>query len=325
MKETDIRNPEFLKEYVKLSALDVDELFDDSEYVRVACPACNSIKYVREFSKGGFDYVSCLNCDTIYVNPRPTQKQLDEFYSKSKSATFFAKNFIGPYAEKRREKIFVPRVRDIIGGFPELSKKRIGDIGSGNGIFLEELKKYWQDADLVAIEPSSEAGKICRLKGLVVIPKMIEDVDESEGGFSLLCSFELFEHLYNPSLFLSKIHSLLVEGGIIYLTTLNGRGFDIQMLWDKHDNVCPPHHLNFCNPKSMKILFERCGFEILSIETPGRLDWDIVEQRARNGELELGRFWSGIVESDEKTKQEFQKWLQNNRLSSHIRVIAKKK
>ena len=61
------------------------------------------------------------------------------------------------------------------------------------------------------------------------------------------------------------------------MTTLNGRGFDILLLWNKSKSIAPPLHLNFFNPGSIRILLEKIGFQILEISTPGKLDWDIVE------------------------------------------------
>ena len=48
--------------------------------------------------------------------------------------------------------------------------------------------------------------------------------------FDAITCFELFEHLYDPKYFLKKIYKLLNKNGIFYFTTLNGMGFDIQML-----------------------------------------------------------------------------------------------
>ena len=188
-----------------------------------------------------------------------------------------------------------------------------------------ELRREWSDAQLVAIEPSEKMAGMCRDKGFEVVNCMLEDVDPvTDGDFDLLTSFELFEHLFEPKTFLLKIHSLLKTGGYIYLTTLNGKGFDIQLLWDKHDNINPPHHINFSNPKGMRILFERCGFEVVSISTPGRLDWDIVEGRMTHKGLKPGRFWETVRDADDSVKENLQKWIRESDLSSHICVVAKK-
>ena len=108
------------------------------------------------------------------------------------------------------------------------------------------------------------------------------------------------------------------------MTTLSGKGFDIQILWKHHKNVNPPVHLNFFNPGSVQILLERCGFSIVEITTPGKLDWDIVESSSKRGESKLDRFWNQVINAEEGTKNELQDWISRNRFSSHMQIVAKK-
>ncbi len=324
MKESDIRNQKVLDQYLAMVDADVKKLFDKEKFETIPCPACGANDYTEEFEKSGFKYVSCKKCGTLYANPRPTQEQLDVFYSESDSTRFWVEDFFMPFAEARREKIFVPRAKEFAEEFPDFKDKRIGDIGAGFGLFLEELKKLWPDSDLCAIEPSVDMVKICKDKGLNVVPKMFDDLSEEDGKFAFLCSFELFEHLNKPKVFLEKANHALKKDGRMLITTLNGKGFDIQLLWEKHKNVNPPHHLNFINPNSIKIILEECGFEVVKITTPGKLDWDIVEKMIINNTVDLGRWWKTVCESDENAKAELQQWISRNNYSSHIRVIAKK-
>ena len=135
--------------------------------------------------------------------------------------------------------------------------------------------------------------------------------------------FELFEHVYDPQSMLESIHRLLRPGGYVLMTTLSGSGFDIQTLWESSNSLLPPHHLNFANPFTVHKVFERAGFEVVSVETPGELDLDIV-MNSLNKEAFL-RFWR-VVDSrvPEEGKAEFQAWLRKYRLSSHLRVIARR-
>lgn len=327
MKESEIRNRDVHNRYLELVKIDADFFFrDHNSFVNIACPACGSKKLKSAFEKEGFVYVECTECDTLFNNPRPDSEGLGKFYGESPSTTYWVNEFFMPMAEIRRDKIFKPRAKYIAEKFPELVNGRIADIGAGFGLFMEELRKLWPCSQISAIEPSVDMAKIIREKGFDVIQKMVEDVSVMEGGFDLLTSFELFEHLYDPGLFLKKAYNLLRPGGYLYITTLNGWGFDIQLFWEKSKSISPPHHLNFFNPESARIILEKYDFEIEEISTPGELDWDIVEGAFKHENYDPGRFFRTVaIHTGDNVKKEFQSWLKAGRLSSHMRIVARRK
>jgi SAM-dependent methyltransferase len=326
MKEDEIRNRSAFNRYLELIAEDVKTIFADSgSFVKIDCPACGGKKYDAQFEKTGFTLVLCRECGTLFVNPRPPGRLLNDFYTRSRSASFFVHDFFKPVAEARREKIFRPRAEYIRDTLSEKSKGVIGDIGAGFGLFLEELRKLWPAARMVAIEPSMEEVEICKEKGLETVPCALEDVEGWDGRFDLLTSFELFEHLYSPDEFLKKIWQLLRPGGHLFLTTQNGEGFDIQILWEKSKSISPPVHLNFFNPGSMKRLLEANKFTVERVDTPGKLDWDIVEGMYRQEGVDPGRIWRLVADKvGADAKNKMQTWITDNNLSSHMRVLARK-
>jgi len=326
MKEEEIRQRSVLNRYLELVAEDVQTIFTDRGcFIQIDCPACGSKDYKPQFEKLGFTYVLCSDCGTLFVNPSPPAKLLMDFYTQSRSASFWVHDFFQPVAEARREKIFRPRAEYVRDTFPEMSTGVIGDIGAGFGLFLEELGKLWPSARLIAIEPSAEMAEICRGKGLEAIPCAVEDVDGWDGQFDLLTSFELLEHLHAPGEFLKKVWHLLRPQGYLLLTTLNGEGFDIQVLWEKSKSVSPPHHLNFLNPRSLTMLLQANNFTVDKLDTPGKLDWDIVEGMYRDEGVDPGRFWRLIAEQAElAAKSKLQKWISESGFSSHMRVVARK-
>lgn len=327
MKENEIRKENVHKEFIKLAENDSKTFFKSDDFIETQCPACESEGFSPEFKKWGFEYVSCENCKTLFVNPRPNSTALKQFYSKSPSTDFYANEFFKPVAEIRRDKIFLPRAKkasEILksGSF----KKAIGDIGAGLGLFIEELRKVRPKDDYIAIEPSGNMADALSDKRIKTVRAFLEEINGMDGTFDLLTAFELTEHLFNPLTFFKKAHSLLKPGGSIFLTTLNGMGFDIVLLWNMSKNVIPPFHLNFFNTASIRLLLERLGFEITQIRTPGRLDWDITERMIKNENIDLGNFWNALAyEGSEKSKQGLQDWIAKNNLSSHMRVIAKKR
>jgi hypothetical protein len=81
-------------------------------------------------------------------------------------------------------------------------------------------------------------------------------------------------------------------------------------------------HLNFFNPKSISILLKKVGFEVLEVTTSGKLDIDIMNN---NKDKIKDRFWKYFLGySTEEEKENMQKCLSKNLLSSHIMIIYKK-
>ena len=323
MKEEDIRDLKVFRRYLELSRRDADRIFSDhSRFEKIKCPACDSNDHTAEIQKHGFTYVRCTQCETLYVNPRPRIMDLQKFYSDSDSTTFWVNEFFKPKAENRRALMFRPRAETIARRFPDLATGKIGEIGAGFGIFLEELGKLWPHCQCIAIEPSREMAQICASKGLTVLEKMFEDLAAVDNNFDLLATFELVEHLQNPFEFFSKARRSLRSRGVLFFTTLSGFGLDIQLLGKDSKSVSPPHHLNFFNPKSIELLLKRCGFEQVETSTPGRLDWSIVENSIKEGS-NPGPFWLRFARhADTGAKEELQAWLSANGWSSHMQIIA---
>lgn len=326
MKEEDIRKREVFNKYLQMVEEDVKKIFADKKrFIEIKCPACGGGKFERQFEKLGFSYVLCKDCGTLFVNPRPSFKDINQFYTKSESTTFWVERFFKPVAEARREKIFLPRAEFVKERFSANPFGIVGDVGAGFGIFLEELAKLWPQSRLIAIEPSLEMADICQKKGLEVIPSALEEVTGWDNQFDLLTSFELFEHLYEPGKFLEKIGKLLRPGGYLLLTTLNGEGFDTQILWEKSKSIFPPQHLNFFNPDSIELLFKSKGLVIEEVVTPGKLDWNIVEGMYKDEGAKPGRFWELVAKkANPEIKDRLQNWISESGFSSHMRILAKK-
>ncbi|NUO38784.1 MAG: methyltransferase domain-containing protein [Gemmatimonadaceae bacterium] len=327
MKEAEIRSRTAHNTYLALVSADAERLAQDhSAFAAIDCPCCGGRSIIEEFQKAGFRYVSCESCATLFVNPRPTFDSLMALYADSPSTRYWVEEFFKPMAEARRARIFRPRAQYVAEHFPDVARGRVGDIGAGFGLFLEELQALWPAANLVAIEPSADMAAILRTKGIPVVEQMLEQVPPSEAGFDLLTAFELFEHLHDPAGFLRHVARLLRPGGVLYLTTLSGFGFDIQVHWASSKSVSPPHHLNFANPASMARLLERTGFDVIEIATPGELDWDIVEGNWQQEGIDPGRLWRTVSRhGGDDAKRRLQGWIRESGFSSHLRAVARRR
>ena len=327
MKESEIRPPDLFNHYLALAREDCRTLLAKAaSFIEVDCPACGDAHKSPAFSKLGFEYVLCDGCQSLYASPRPSSDLTQELYSRGKSVAFWSTHFYKETYAARKEKMFKPRaalVRELVERHSGATAA-IVDVGAGYGVFLETMRELKVFDSLMAVEPNSELAAICEEKGFHVIPKRVEDVPTGLVQASCASAFEILEHVFSPVEFLRAVHNLLEPAGLLILTTLTVSGFDIQVLWENSKSVYPPHHLNLISVQGIERLIERAGFRAVDISTPGLLDVDIVANALKEDpNIAVPRFVLQLLNGDPRTRQNFQEFLKTNRLSSHIRVVAR--
>ena len=325
--EEEIRPEKVFQKYLELASEDTVSYFGDVQREDINCPACNK-RGDEWVIKEGFSYKSCPSCFSIYVSPRPPLSAFNNYYTDSPSTKFWATTFYRVTEDARREKLWKPKAKMIKERILKYQKndpvEYIVDIGGGYGVFDEEIEAIMEVNTLV-IEPSPHLAKICREKGIPVIEKFMEEVsgEEMPKGRKCYVSFELFEHLHDPSFFLKKVYEVMHTDDIFIFTTLSGMGIDIQLLKGKSKALSPPHHLNFMNPKSVSLLLENNKFEVLEAITPGKLDIDIL---VKNKKFINDSYWQKVIEyASQSELDEIQNFIAKSGLSSHMMITSTKK
>ena len=325
--EEEIRPELIFDEYLKLTTQDTKTYFENVIKFEINCPACD-YHGSHWATKTGFTYKFCPNCKTIFVSPRPVVDAFNAYYTDSPSTKFWATTFYKVTENARREKLWKPKaqmVKDQINTLNGTNPfKYVVDIGGGYGVFDEELKKI-MEIDTIIIEPSIHLAEICRKKDLKVIEKFMEEICEGDlpEGRKCFVSFELFEHLHDPNIFLQTVFKIMNSNDIFIFTTLSGMGIDIQLLGEHSKALSPPHHLNFFNPKSASSLLEKNGFEVLSAITPGKLDIDILN---KNINFIQDPYWKNLLSYLNAIELDnLQTKIVEMGMSSHMMITAIKK
>jgi len=335
LSEQDIRPEHLMAEQARLFALDIARLMANRpDFIEIPCPACDSQDATAAFEKTGMPFVFCQQCATLYASPRPKPAHLNDYYQNSKNYEYWSQHIFPASENARREKIFQPRVRQVLEICErfQLPTETLLEVGAGFGIFCEEMVKTGKFQTVLAVEPTPYLAEDCRRRGLQVIEKPIEDIQKTELAqndkpINLIACFEVIEHLFSPREFLLKCADLLDEGGVLILTCPNGQGFDIVTLQEKSCAV-DVEHLNLFNPESLAYLLETCGFEIIDAQTPGQLDAELVRKQLLSGELstEEHPFLKQILlEQWETHGAAFQQFLIENKLSSNMMLAGRKK
>ncbi len=139
------------------------------------------------------------------------------------------------------------------------------DIGCGAGEFLRFLHKKMPDLKLFGVDlvENSYPGIIFYKEDFLLHP--------AGEQFDVVTGFMIIEHVPEPIKFVQKMRQHLNFSGILILNTINSSGaiYVAARLLKKigfgrpFDRLYGPHHVQHFTASSLKILVERCGFEII--------------------------------------------------------------
>lgn len=325
MRPIDLHNQALLlreKSGVEFFVIEKD-IFIDTD-----CPVCKHKNNSKlEFCKYGFSHLKCYDCNTLYVSPRPPEYKLFEYYDKYEAPNFWTK-LLTTTNNDRKYLQHLPRVEKLKRIIEESKneKKLFVDLGAGNGNFSKAVDESKIFNEVLATDISDECVESCKNQGLITKKCTIKEFDDNT--IDCIAFNDLIEHLFDPSIFINDCFDKLKENGILMLSTPNGEGFDFKILKDKTENITPPEHLQYFNPKSIKLLLEDTGFEIVDISTPGILDVSIIKRQINDKKFDIkssNEFLDFIYSlNDTILENSFQEFLKSNNLSSHMLVFAKK-
>jgi SAM-dependent methyltransferase len=294
-------------------------------FVEVTCPACNN-NGQDTFNKYGFYHKKCSHCKTIYCSPRPTDKILQAYYCHYDAPKMWTELLLT--ADENRKRIqYRPRadlIVDVLKKNNCLSSGVALDLGAGAGTFALCLKETGYFKNIICLDFSEDCIRVCQKKGLKTFLGRISDFKYD--GLNLICMNDLIEHAFDPSSILNECGRLLKKGGVVSIATPNCLGFDFQILKEKTKNITPPEHLTYFNPKSLDLLLSNSGFTTIYLQTPGKLDVDIIIKEIETGfDLKAqNEFLDFLFSQDVRILNRFQNFLSENLLSSHMLCLAQK-
>ncbi len=322
----DIRPADLMER--KRGHLEADKEFLRSRqdrFVRVNCPACDRAELDAAWEKEGFSYERCPDCATVLMNPRPALDLLHEFYDSSENYAFWNEHIFPASEDARRERIFEPRVERMLGlcRAHGVAAGTLLEVGAGFGTFCEVTRASGAFDRVIALEPSPDLAATCAERGLEVVAAPFEKHGLEAGSVDVIASFEVIEHLFSPAEFASTAAGLLRPGGLAIVSCPNIQGFDTLVL-GRDANAVDHEHLNYFNPGSLTRLFERFGFTVEEVLTPGRLDVELVQSAIEAGTCEPGPLLRHLlVDRAEELAGPLQDFIAEHGLSSHLWVVAR--
>lgn len=222
------------------------------------CNICGKINSVFSFKKvNKIHLVKCTNCKIIRIRKGSlSNKKISKYYDKHYFNNLSTRGYVNYHDS---EKAHTKNSKKLLGLFKnKLKNKNILDYGCSYGFLLNEAKKY--SNKICGVEHSSYARQIASQKKIKVYSNEKFLIKEKK-KFDFIFIIGTIEHLLDPEKVLRIFNKILKKKGILIITTIDTKGFFPLY------KLKPPEHTFYFNHNNLKILLNKCRFEILSNRT----------------------------------------------------------
>lgn len=263
---------------------------NDTKYESVLCNYCSSDKYRVRYIKDKFNYVECIKCGLVFVNPRLTQNEINHLYDEN---YFRGKGFDRSieYKKEFEEKSGkidltdwdISTIRELLQTNSEMPK--LLDAGCGMGLFLWKAKQ--KGFDVEGLELSSYASEFVKSKGIGVQNKSIYEAKLTPNSYDAIVMKEVIEHLPDPMKALQINHKALKPGGVLFITTGNYNCPERKLRGKDWFYFMPAGHIYIFSNRTIKQYLKKTGFTKIIATNQGDL---LMNFALRNNLIETDRF-----------------------------------
>ncbi len=222
-----------------------------------SCPVCGGA--LAPGLKGPPATVECDRCGMAALATIPSSEELaslyqEDYYSGETGARFL-KPLEWPFLIFRWL-----RFRSISNRAAKAGT--ILDVGCGRGDLLEVFKRHgWR---VLGTQLSTTAARAAKeRRGVEVICGELPDLGLAEAQFDVVTFFHVLEHLSKPEAYLAAARSILADDGLLVVEVPDCSSPGFRLLGTRSFCFDYPHHLIFFIPKSLRMLLDLAGFEVI--------------------------------------------------------------
>lgn len=275
------------------------------------CPFCGSgqraLAYggVQDWSfyaaPGRWDYWDCLQCQSMYLDPRPTPATIGDAYRiyythrvvqaesmaqqlkerlRNEAWSHWLKidlhprlgipRALGWMLRPLRSRLIQPFEIATLAGRPA---GRLMDVGCGHGHTLSLAEQLgWR---VMGLEPDPSAATAARSRGLEVVEGFYPRLAEFKGEFDCIICSHVLEHVHDPRDLMVKLAEALRPGGLLLLTTPNATSRLRQHFGSNWRGLEAPRHLAIGSSRQLEADLRELGFRVR--QRPETCHWTAAE------------------------------------------------
>jgi 2-polyprenyl-3-methyl-5-hydroxy-6-metoxy-1,4-benzoquinol methylase len=225
------------------------------------CPIC---KYESSFycSKDRANYFKCNACGTIFQNPLPTLQEMMD-YANAEYDDGLYKEYL--QANDLKYETFEYRLNKVLEAFKKQDHSKasptILDVGCSNGRFIEVANRNGIDAWGLELAENAIAAAAPATRARIYHgdANNIESVGKKK--FDIVTAFDLIEHLFDPFSFLTNLHKIITENGLIVVTTPDTSSLPRMLMGKNWPMLQPFQHTILLSRKSSILLLQKTNYK----------------------------------------------------------------
>jgi len=196
-----------------------------------------------------FTVYTCPSCGLGRTLPQKAPAELSQYYAKG----YYKKRKSG--ADEYINRLRFKKVSRMAG-----TKKRILDVGCGNGALVETFSAAgWEAAGIEMAPPEHFVSNDAQKK---IFIGDIREAPYPPKSFDVITLFHVLEHLSEPREYLAKIRELLTDGGLLVIEVPNLASVQARLTGGKWFNLDVPRHVFHFTTHALAKMLEQSGFRI---------------------------------------------------------------
>jgi 2-polyprenyl-3-methyl-5-hydroxy-6-metoxy-1,4-benzoquinol methylase len=213
-------------------------------------------------TRKSFLVVECKNCRLIRLEPRPSLKELPQYYPPE---YWYAPetDTASRLEEVYRRFVLRDHVNFVMRAIEDSSAKGlVVDVGCGGGLFLKMLRE--RGLPVLGLETSeSAAHSAWKRNGVAVVCGELSKSPIERGTCAVVTMFHVLEHLHDPVGYLRSARDLLLPDGRLIVQVPNASCWQFLMFGERWNGVDVPRHLVNYRQHDLENLLEYCGLEVV--------------------------------------------------------------
>lgn len=214
-------------------------------------PLVHSDVLISRSNKKNTSLIKCPECSLVQVACLSSKELITKLYQELQDDDF-EKEIFSRELSFRRDLLIIHEALPF-------EPKNILEVGAFTGGAQKSIRDIFPKAEIMGIEPSKWAAQLARKKGYNVIEAVVGNDLPVDNKFDLILSWDVIEHLEQPSEFFQWVEKYTSENAFIFLNTPDWNSI-WRKIFGKRWWFIIPMHRSYFSRKTLSELGKKYGW-----------------------------------------------------------------